>query len=71
MNSNEDIFGATSLALDTTGHAHIGYFEETKGELKYATNASGSWVTTTVDSDGDLARLYRVRNFPTTLLPSL
>ena len=41
-----------SLALDTSGHAHISYQDYENRDLKYATNVSGSWVTTTVDSYG-------------------
>ncbi|HHT9146998.1 MAG TPA: hypothetical protein ACFYD4_15195, partial [Candidatus Wunengus sp. YC61] len=41
-----------SIALDTSGKAHISYLDYTNSDLKYATNASGAWVTTTVDSDG-------------------
>ena len=44
----------TSIAVDTSGNAHISYFESVNGDLKYVTNASGSWVTTTVDSAGDV-----------------
>ena len=41
----------TSIALDTSGNAHISYFYGNPDYgLKYATNASGSWVTTMVDS---------------------
>ena len=41
-----------SLALDTSGHAHISYEDFANRDIRYATNASGSWVTTTVDSTG-------------------
>ena len=42
--------GDTSIVLDSSGRAHISYFDVTNEAIKYATNASGSWVTTTVDS---------------------
>lgn len=40
---------ASSIALDATGKAYIIY--RVGSVLKYATNASGAWVTTTVSSD--------------------
>ncbi len=40
----------TSIALDSADYAHISYYDDTSGSLKYATNASGTWVITTVDS---------------------
>lgn len=43
----------TSLALDSSDNAHISYYDSTSGDLKYATNASGSWVIETVDNVGD------------------
>ena len=33
---------------------HISCYDRTSDDLKYATNASGSWVTTMVDSGGDV-----------------
>jgi hypothetical protein len=44
----------TSIALDSSGNAHISYFDGSNYDLKYATNAGGSWSTTTVDSTGDV-----------------
>ena len=40
----------TSIVLDKFGNAHISYLNDTDGNItsgdpKYATNASGSWVT--------------------------
>ena len=49
-----------SIALDAAGHAHISYldyyliFHDDESDLKYATNASGFWITTTVDFGGDV-----------------
>jgi len=37
------------VAIDSSNKVHIGYCNN--GALKYVTNASGSWVTTTVDTD--------------------
>ena len=56
MDSSGDVGYYTSIALDTSGKAHISYCDDTNDDLKYATNGSGSWVTTTVDSGGDVGR---------------
>jgi hypothetical protein len=40
----------TSIAIDTSDNVHIHYYDATNEELKYATNASGSWVIDTVES---------------------
>jgi hypothetical protein len=47
----------TSIAIDSIGRAHISYSDRHDWfnlALKYATNASGLWVTTTVDSEGNV-----------------
>ena len=48
------IDGHASIALDSSGKAHISYYDYTNKDLKYATNASGAWVTTMVDSSGSV-----------------
>ena len=42
----------TSIAIDTADKVHISYQDISNRDFKYATNASGSWVTTTVASNG-------------------
>lgn len=44
----------TSIALDSSDNGYISFYDNTNGDLKYATNATGSWVTTTVDSTGNV-----------------
>jgi chitodextrinase len=48
-----------SIAVDSTDKAHVSYYENISvgpsqwiGELRYATNASGSWIADTIDSPG-------------------
>ncbi|MDO8281072.1 MAG: PKD domain-containing protein [Thermodesulfovibrionia bacterium] len=43
----------SSLATDSADKIHISYYDAANKRLKYATNASGSWVNTVVDSTGD------------------
>lgn len=42
----------TSIAADSLGHVHISYYDSTSGDLKYATNADGSWDLSTIDRNG-------------------
>ena len=44
----------TSIAVDSGGKVHISYYDDTNAALKYATNTTGAWVTTTVDNSGDV-----------------
>ena len=45
-----------SIAVDDSGYVHISYYDDSTDfldkDLKYATNRSGSWVVTIVDSEG-------------------
>jgi chitodextrinase len=42
----------TSIAIDSADNVHISYWDAPNADLKYATNASGAWVTDTIDSQG-------------------
>jgi hypothetical protein len=54
VDSQGDLGGDGSIAVDAKGNVHISYLDNTNLDLKYATNVSGSWVTTTVDSQGNV-----------------
>ncbi len=44
----------TSIDLDSDDYSHISYYDETKGDLKYARWTGFGWLVETVDSDGDV-----------------
>lgn len=44
----------TSLALDSAGRPHIGFYEASAGDLKYARWDGASWMVQTVDVSGDV-----------------
>jgi hypothetical protein len=46
-------FSQRAIAIDGFNR-HISYYDYTNDDLKYATNASGSWVTSTIASEGDV-----------------
>jgi len=54
-----DSFGSfSSMTMDRAGHLHVAYVDTkepdpTNDDLKYATNAGGSWVSRTLDT-GDI-----------------
>jgi hypothetical protein len=45
-----------AIAVDSSGFLHISYFDEINGDLKYASNTSGSWGIEVVDFSGDVGR---------------
>ncbi len=46
---NQCTLGGTSMAVDSNNNVHIAYADQLSGQLKYATNVSGSWTTYTID----------------------
>jgi PKD repeat protein len=54
VDSSGEVGSYTSLAVDSNDRDHIGYYDRTNGDLKYATNVGGSWTNYTVDSTGDV-----------------
>ncbi|MCL6582996.1 MAG: choice-of-anchor D domain-containing protein [bacterium] len=56
IDSANNVGRYTSIAIDSSGRAHISYCNYTNDDLKYATNASGSWQTFTLDSTGVVGR---------------
>jgi len=45
-----------AIAVDSSGFPHISYFDEINGDLKYASNTSGSWEIEVVDFSADVGR---------------
>ena len=54
VDSGSNIGAHTSIALDSNGYKHISYFDTTSNNLKYATDKSGSWVTTSIDTSANV-----------------
>ncbi len=52
----------SSIALDSNGKAHISYYYTRNADgardLRYATNAGGSWVLITIDTNGEFVGTY-------------
>ncbi len=46
-----------SIAIDTSEHVHISYYDHANNSLKYATNKSGKWVTTTFERGGPFSSI--------------
>ena len=47
--------GPTAIAVSGTGSVHASYYDSQAGSLHYATNQSGAWVGTTVDTNNGWA----------------
>jgi hypothetical protein len=62
----QDVGGsdALSLALDASGTVHVAAQDVTNRDLRYVTNAGGSFAATTIDSPGDVGRFARIRVSP-------
>lgn len=55
VDSDGDVGGDSSLALDGTGNPRISYYDSHNGDLKYAFRTGWlGWTTTTVDSAGNV-----------------
>ena len=50
LDSNGNVGEYSSIAIDSNGFKHISYYDDTNDDLKYATDKTGSWVTTSVDA---------------------
>ena len=59
MDSEGDVGGYISLALDGAGRPHISYYDDyyyNNGDLKYAWHNGSAWQIETVDSEGDVGK---------------
>jgi hypothetical protein len=56
VNSSPRVGQYASIAIDQGDNIHISYYDESNGDLMYATDASGNWVTETVDSLFDVGK---------------
>ena len=61
------MLGNQSIAIDSNGFKHISYYDATLsgGRTSCATDTSGSWVVTTVDSAGVVGNTRPLRLIPT------
>jgi len=57
IGNNSVIYGGATtcaIAMDASGNVHVAYYDFSVPGLSYATNATGSWVTQTVDVQADV-----------------
>jgi YD repeat-containing protein len=53
---NKDMGQYNSIALDSNNKVHISYYNSTNTNLNYATNASGIWVPSVIESTDDAGK---------------
>jgi hypothetical protein len=51
-----DVGRFTSIAVDSTDKIHISYYDNISCDVKYATNAGGSWTTYVIDGEDDVGQ---------------
>ncbi len=56
VDSSTGVGEYASLALDSSDHPHIAYYDHINGDLKYAYYDGDQWHIETVDNDGDVGR---------------
>ncbi|MDO8281256.1 MAG: LamG-like jellyroll fold domain-containing protein [Thermodesulfovibrionia bacterium] len=52
VDAANDVGKFNDIAIDSSGKAHISYFDATTYALKYADNTLGSWATSVISTDG-------------------
>jgi len=60
MTGKPSVGDYSSIALDSSGYAHISYYDETNGDLKYARWNGIAWERQTVDSGGDVGTVTSI-----------
>jgi len=53
----------TAVDIDANGSVHIGYYDIANMDLKHATNATGAWVISTIDSNGDVGSSTSIETY--------
>jgi len=49
VDATGDVGKSSSMGVDSNGHSHICYYDDTNNKVNYATNKTGVWVTEAVD----------------------
>lgn len=53
IDSFGDVGAGSSIAVDSNNRIHVSYYDRTNSAIKYATNMSGTWVSSTVATNVD------------------